>query len=793
MNGFLKAVEWVNSQSVAPPRTSLFSFEFNEEAALKNSLILKKHDYDLEKAINSQPGTTVTYGSEIRPFEQLDVLLHNHKNYLRFRENSINGISYPITELDENTRINMVESQAKKGNHKSTDTKEAKVLVTKAMETDVKRGFGIIMTKQCAMKIKGAEIYPLGLQHQQTINERGEIIPKKRVTHDLSNNRRSKLSINQRVIEEEVPAVQFGFALSRVLHLIHHIRRRHPNKRILMNKVDIEKAYRRLHVSARIAAKCIALWELHNNQTEIAIALERLPFGSMPAPAEFSICSDITFDLANDLMNCDLWDPTTMASPLEKEIPPPKRLEDNIPFGEALPTDVHLPDDLKGGTDGYIDDGMNVVLDSEENKEMVKRAEQNIPFALHLQFRPHAGDLEPIPRGEMASIPKLIAEGLLTEVIIFLGWEINTRTFEIALPDDKYKAWSAQITKIENAKTATYAQMSKLIGRLNHVAFIIPAGRHFMNRLRRIEKKAERNSSARITREAKKDLRLWMKFLTQANNGISINNIVFRKPTSQSLSDSCETGIGGYGFNSGVAWRYQLTEDEQVSLDINQKEFLASTINQKIQLMYDDSPHPCSNDLTDNTSATAWMHKSNFDPDSHPINNEIALWCATNLMARQASSYSQHLPGTDNDIADSLSRDFHLNNNQLIALFKHEQPPYLPEQEMQFIELPEEITSWIASLARLQTKKRERKWEHTPSTLAHGIVGWSGSNTSEEMTPIFNSSHVRKEYGHYVPSYTRSDAEISLPTEIKLRGKPRRRPSIMWRRPSSQVVGMTHE
>ena len=178
-------------------------------------------------------------------------------------------------------------------------------------------------------KIKEAEIYPLGLQHQHIINERGEIIPKKRVTHDLSNNRKSKLSLNQRIQEEKVPEVQFGFAMLRVLHLIHHIRYQHPKKRILMNKVDIEKAYRRLHLSAKMTAKCIAQWKTKEDE-EIAIALERLPFGSMPAPAEFSICSDITFDLARDLMECKSWDPEELASPMKEEIPPPVRLPDDI-------------------------------------------------------------------------------------------------------------------------------------------------------------------------------------------------------------------------------------------------------------------------------------------------------------------------------------------------------------------------------------------------------------------------------------------------------------------------------
>ena len=50
-----------------------------------------------------------------------------------------------------------------------------------------------------------------------------------------------------------------------------------------MNKVDIEKAYRRLHISGDMAAKTIATWHLPQDESDedIAVALGRLPFGSV--------------------------------------------------------------------------------------------------------------------------------------------------------------------------------------------------------------------------------------------------------------------------------------------------------------------------------------------------------------------------------------------------------------------------------------------------------------------------------------------------------------------------------
>lgn len=795
-NGFFEAVKWVYHQPVPPPAASSFSSEYTYEAALHNSKIIEEHQYDLEKTLDNQQGTSFSMGSEVRPQQQLEILLHHHKNFSRFAMNNKEGISYPFKPLDEETRLELLQKQLKKGNHKSALEKEAKPYVTKAISTDVVRGFGIIMTTDCASKIKGAEAYPMSLQHQTTIDEQGNQIPKKRVCHDLSSNKKSGQSINQRVIEDLVPEVYFGYTLLRLLHGIHHLRFNHPNTRILLNKVDIEKAYRRLHVHPSIMAKCLATWSLQDAESierEIAVALGRLPFGSMPAPAEFSICSDIVTDLANDLMYLKQWDPDTLPCPLRNEIPPPVRLPDDIPFGPAYAPAEHLPPSFLGGTDGYVDDLASCVLDSPDNQQMVKRAEQCIPMALHLVFRPNAGDDEPITRAEMASIPKLKAEAYLTETLIMLGWRIDTRAFTISLPNDKYTAWKKQIKEVILSTKVTYKEASSLVGRLEHVAFIIPAARHFMNRLRRICERADKYRSAKVTLEAKKDLLLWIKFLTQANNGISINNVISREVTSKSLSDSCEMGIGGYGYDSGIAWRYQLSPIEQVSFDINQKEYLASAINQMIQLQYDNSPYPCSNDLTDNTSTAAWMYKSNFDPNSHPINNEIARSNAENLLKHNACCYPQHLPGASNDIADSLSRDFHLSNDQLIALFNHTKPPYFPIKQMKIIDLPVEITSWIASLAQLRTNKRELRWQRTPSTLARGIIGWSGSNTSEQMTPIFNPSHRPNEPASSVHSSTHSDEETSTPPGTVLKGKPRRRPSIMWQRPSYQVVGKTQD
>ena len=102
----------------------------------------------------------------------------------------MNGNDYPIEDIDESKRMETLEATIKHGNHKSALKDEERPHVTKLMTQDVELGYGIHIYTDCLKYILGAEVYPVGCQNQLTINKTGKLIPKKRVTHDLSFNRR---------------------------------------------------------------------------------------------------------------------------------------------------------------------------------------------------------------------------------------------------------------------------------------------------------------------------------------------------------------------------------------------------------------------------------------------------------------------------------------------------------------------------------------------------------------------------------------------------------------------------
>jgi hypothetical protein len=178
---FMRTVEALAQMPTPTPSKSDFQFDFTEEAAIHNSKLI-----DFTKAIQNQTKfTTLSMGSELHPIAQLDSLLSHHPNYKQFRHNTINGIDYPTPDLDEETRIKDLMEQIKRGNHKSALEPEALEHISKAMKSDVQLSYLLPRSIDFIKRLKDAEVYPVGLQHQQTINEQGEIIPKKRISHNL--------------------------------------------------------------------------------------------------------------------------------------------------------------------------------------------------------------------------------------------------------------------------------------------------------------------------------------------------------------------------------------------------------------------------------------------------------------------------------------------------------------------------------------------------------------------------------------------------------------------------------
>jgi len=81
-----------------------------------------------------------------------------------------------------------------------------------------------------------------------------------------------------------------------------------------MRKDDWSSAYKRMHLNATAAVQ--SLTKIEKDTEEFLLFPLRLTFGGKPGPSEWGAIAEPITDLANELSNCEVWDPFTLFPPL---------------------------------------------------------------------------------------------------------------------------------------------------------------------------------------------------------------------------------------------------------------------------------------------------------------------------------------------------------------------------------------------------------------------------------------------------------------------------------------------
>ena len=275
-------LDWTSPATTKPE----FSFKWTNLAAKKNYEILQLYDMDIAAALAAQTFSALTVGSEFRPVHILEPLLHLHPLWHRVKTWLTSGVQYPLQPICDDDRRADLDANANRGNHKSALAHEDRI--TTMLKDEVARGWQLILPKEALPTIPNGVLAPLGIVEQDTINEYGEIVPKWRLTHDMSFNviPQTSRSVNNRVIPEELTPCRYGTALLRHIHYIVHLRLRHPTTRLLQTKCDCKAAYKRLHFDPRMIVQSIV-----GIGNFILLAL-RMTFGGAPNPSQWSDVSE---------------------------------------------------------------------------------------------------------------------------------------------------------------------------------------------------------------------------------------------------------------------------------------------------------------------------------------------------------------------------------------------------------------------------------------------------------------------------------------------------------------------
>ena len=160
---FLANILTIMSHRTPTPSAPPFRFGVSTTDLEHNLQIISKAGFDFNKLLPRHQKSTLGFGSEFRPIEDLALLLAKHPHFQFIVNILSHGMDYHFLEgrqLKESDRLVEMAGQLQRGNHKSVAQNVDKVreLLTK----DVTHGFTIPFPIECAPQIKGAMIQPLG-------------------------------------------------------------------------------------------------------------------------------------------------------------------------------------------------------------------------------------------------------------------------------------------------------------------------------------------------------------------------------------------------------------------------------------------------------------------------------------------------------------------------------------------------------------------------------------------------------------------------------------------------------
>ena len=168
----MEAIQEVVESPVPVPRPPPTRFDLSEESVSHNTKLLKSCDLSLETLLAQHQDSTLGFGSEFRPVEQLEKILGEHPNFVFFSEVLENGMSYHFTEeLSESERLAELKAMIERGNHTSVmeDSEEVATL----LEKDVLHGFSLPVSPEVVLGIEGAMVQPAGVVKQFSLQGDG--------------------------------------------------------------------------------------------------------------------------------------------------------------------------------------------------------------------------------------------------------------------------------------------------------------------------------------------------------------------------------------------------------------------------------------------------------------------------------------------------------------------------------------------------------------------------------------------------------------------------------------------
>lgn len=236
-------------------------------------------------------------------------------------------------------------------------------------------------------------------------------------------------------------------------------------------------------------------------------------------------------------------------------------------------------------------------------------------------------------------------------VLEFLGFLINSTEMTLSLPIGKLEKVREKCRSMIHATSVTVRSLAKLIGTLSSTMLaVLPAPLHYRNLQMMKSKGLLRNQSyetcVSLPPECKEELRWWIFHLRDWNS----RTIISPHPDLTIETDASNTGWGAATQGLVAKGCWTLADKE---LHINAKELLAVLLAVKSFTRH----RPCAHIhvRSDNMTTVAHINKLGGPRSQELFRIAKELWdfCLTRGILLSA----EFLPGRENKVADTLSRD----------------------------------------------------------------------------------------------------------------------------------------
>jgi hypothetical protein len=116
---------------------------------------------------------------------------------------------------------------------------------------------------------------------------------------------------------------------------------------------------------------------------------------------------------------------------------------------------------------------------------------------------------------------------MTSEIKTILGWLLDFCEMIIALPDNKFHAYSKAILEMLQRGWTSEGELESNIGRWVHLGQIIPTVHHFLSRLHFLKQRSENRQQIKIDKQCTQDLQFLLFVLGKCHQGIDLNLIAF--------------------------------------------------------------------------------------------------------------------------------------------------------------------------------------------------------------------------------------------------------------------------